>query len=97
MSKHPITGRDLPQPGDLMPGKILELDETEFKATLEPWLIFGPWTIYSEEPPTAQALGALIVALAELAKLAAVEEDPTKQEFPNLETAATPPKRSNDR
>ena len=71
MSKHPITGRDLPTP-DLAAGKILEVPPDDFVGELEPWLVFGPWTIYSQEQPTADSLAALIVALAELAKLAAV-------------------------
>lgn len=70
--KHPVSGRRIPSPADqietLEPGEIEALSESEV-----PWLVFGPWTIYSMQKPTDASLAALLAALAELVKLGAAE------------------------
>lgn len=76
--RHPVSGRKLPSVIDsaatpeelegLEPGHVERLNESDV-----PWLVFGPWTIYSMERPTDASLEALIVTLAQLVKLAAAE------------------------
>lgn len=81
--RHPVSGRKLPSAlesvtassDDLAEAKkTLETYEAAGEVEYTPWLVYGSWTIYSDDtPPTDAGLAALIVALTELAKLSALE------------------------
>ena len=93
MTKHPITGRPLPEPmtprGELEdPGEptasqelydhaITAADAQHYTAEDLPWMTFGPWTIFTEETATPDSLEALIKALEILRDLASKQQGAT--------------------
>ena len=77
--RHPGSGRRLPSALETV-ATAEDANEQFDPVHLEhvsaaeiPWLVFGPWTIYSMQRPSDASLAALLVSLAELVKLNAAE------------------------